>query len=429
MQEAFLLIMIMLATTLVGLPVGFALATASIFLMILGGIPFQLFATKFLHSLNSFTLLAVPFFILTGQLMNTGGITKKIFDFANDLVGPIRGGLAQVNILASMIFAGISGAAVADAAGLGTVEIEAMTKRGYNKDITVAVTAASATVGPIIPPSIILVIIGIAGEYSIGGLLLGGLIPGILMGVLMMVLTYLLAKKSPGKYPVTARPPFRKVVMDFSSAIFALGAPIIIVGGVMSGIFTATESGAIAATYSLFVGAFIFKELNLKLIIDSLVETTKMTAMILFLLSTAYVFGWLLSYHQVPLQMTKLLTSVTANKFLILVGISGLYLVLGTIMEAAAIVVMTLPVISPALLKIGVDPIHLGVLIGINMSIGTITPPLGTVMYTVCTVADLSVQRYLKTIWPYMLLLILFMFLLVFFPQIITILPHSLGLK
>jgi C4-dicarboxylate transporter DctM subunit len=427
MQEALILIFVMLATTLVGLPVGFALAASSVFLMILTGIPFQLFATKFLHSLNSFTLLAVPFFILTGQLMNTGGITKKIFDFADDLVGPIRGGLAQVNIFASMIFAGISGAAVADAAGLGVVEIDAMTKRGYDKDISAAVTAASATVGPIIPPSIILVIIGIAGEYSIGGLLIGGLIPGVLMGLSMMVLTYFLAKGR--NYPVSKRPPARNIAQDFKSAGFALGAPVIIVGGVMSGIFTATESGAIAAAYSFIVGAFIFKELNAKLLMQSLLETAKMTAMILFLLSTAYVFGWLLSYHQVPLHVTNFLTSISPNKYLILVGVSILYLMLGTIMEAAAIVVMTLPVLSPALLRIGVDPIHLGVLIGINMSIGTITPPLGTVMYTVCAVADLSVARYLRAIYPYMLLLIGAMFVMVFFPQLITFLPHSLGLR
>jgi tripartite ATP-independent transporter DctM subunit len=427
MQEALILIFVMLTTTLVGLPVGFALAASSILLMILAGIPIQLFATKFLHSLNSFTLLALPFFILTGQLMNTGGITRKIFDFADDLVGPIRGGLAQVNIVASMIFAGISGAAVADAAGLGTVEIDAMTKRGYDKDISVAVTAASATVGPIIPPSIILVVIGIAGEYSIGGLLVGGLVPGVLMGFLMMVLTYFLAKGR--NYPVSNRPPVRKIVKDFKSAGFALGAPFIIVGGVMSGIFTATESGAIAAAYSFIVGAFIFKELNARLLIQSLIETAKMTAMILFLLSTAYVFGWLLSYHQVPLHVTNFLTSISPNKYLILVGVCILYLILGTIMEAAAIVVMTLPVLSPALLRIGVDPIHLGVLIGINMSIGTITPPLGTVMYTVCAVGDLSVPRYLKAIYPYMLLLIASMFVMVFFPQVITFLPHSLGLR
>lgn len=230
-------------------------------------------------------------------------------------------------------------------------------------------------------------------------------------------------------YPVSNRPPVRKIVKDFQSAGFALGAPFIIVGGVISGIFTATESGAIAAAYSFIVGAFIFKELNARLIIQSLLETAKMTAMILFLLSTAYVFGWLLSYHQVPLHVTNFLTSISPNKYLILVGVCILYLILGTIMEAAAIVVMTLPVLSPALLRIGVDPIHLGVLIGINMSIGTITPPLGTVMYTVCAVADLSVPRYLNAIYPYMLLLIASMFVMVFFPQVITFLPHSLGLR
>jgi len=373
MQEPLILILAMLAATLAGLPVGFALAASSLLLMILADIPFQLFATKFLHSLNSFTLLAIPFFILTGQLMNTGGITRKIFDFAEDLVGPIRGGLAQVNILASMIFAGISGAAVADAAGLGTVEIDAMTKRGYDKDISAAVTAASATVGPIIPPSIILVVIGIAGEYSIGGLLVGGLIPGVLMGLAMMVLTYFLAKGR--RYPASRRPPMQKIVKDFKAAGFALGAPFIIVGGVMSGVFTATESGAVAALYSYLVGALVFRELKATLLVQSLLETAKMTAMILFLLSAAYVFGWLLSYHQVPLHVTSFLTSLSANKYLILVGVSILYLLLGTIMEAAAIVVMTLPVLSPALLGIGVDPIHLGVLVGINMSIGTITPP------------------------------------------------------
>jgi tripartite ATP-independent transporter DctM subunit len=416
----------MLLATLIGLPVGFALGMASVFLILMGGIPMQLFATKFLHSLNSDALLAVPFFILTGQFMNTGGITKKIFDFADDIVGPIRGGLAQVNILASMIFAGVSGAAVADAAGLGLVEINAMTKRGYSPHVSAAVTAASATVGPIIPPSIILVIIGIAGEYSIGALLIGGLIPGVLMGILMMILTFFLAKGR--NYPVSRRPPFGKILNDLKSAIFALGAPVIIVGGIMGGIFTATESGAVAAAYSFLVGIFILKELSRKLIIDSLLETAKMTGLILFLLAAAHVFGWLLSYYQMPLRVANFLTSISANKYLILMAVMAIYFFLGTIMEAAAIVVMTVPVLSPALMSIGVDPIHLGVLIGINMSIGTITPPLGTVMFVVCAIADISVIQYLKAIWPYMILLIVFIFFLVFVPQIITFIPYSMGL-
>ncbi len=427
MQESLLLVFIMILTTLIGLPVGFALSVACVFLIIMAGIPLELFVTKFLHSLNSDAFLAVPFFILVGQFMNTGGMTQKIFDFAEDIVGPIRGGLAQVNILGSMIFAGVSGAAVADAAGLGQIEINAMTKRGYSPEVSAGVTAASATVGPIIPPSIILVIIAIAGEYSIGALLIGGLVPGILMGVLMMVLTYFLAKG--GNYPVSRRPPLRKVLNDLKSAIFALGGPIVIVGGILGGLFTATESGIVAATYSFLVGVFVIKELNRKLIIDSLLETARLTGLILFLLATAHVFGWLLTYYQMPLTVTKFFISISANKYSILLMVMIMYLFLGCIMEAAAIVVMTVPVLSPALMSIGVDPIHLGVLIGINMSIGTITPPFGTVMFVVCAIAKINVAQYMRGIWHYMILLIMFIFLLVFLPQIITFVPYSMGLR
>jgi C4-dicarboxylate transporter, DctM subunit len=426
MQEAMLLVGIMLIATLFGLPIGFALLGASFYLISLEGLSFQLFATRFLHSLNSFAFLAVPFFMLTGNLMNSGGITKRIFSFAEDLVGHFQGGLAQVNILASMIFAGISGAAVADAAGLGVIEIEAMTKRGYDKETSVAVTAASATLGPIIPPSLILVIIGIAGEYSIGALLIGGLIPGILLGILMMGLTYLFAKNK--KYPVTKKPSRKKLLNDFKSAGVALGGPVIIIGGVMSGYFTATESGAIAALYSFIIGAFIIKELTIKRFMECLMETAKMTGLILFLLAAANLFGWLLTFYQVPLQVTNFLINLSPNIHVILVGVVILYLLLGTIMESAAIVVMTVPVLSPALMMLGVDPIHLGVLIGISMSIGTITPPLGTVMFIVCAIADLDIPRYIKVITPYMILLIFFLIGLVFLPNLITFLPRIMGL-
>jgi C4-dicarboxylate transporter, DctM subunit len=426
MQEAILLIGIMLVATLFGLPVGFALLGASFYLISLEGLSLQLFATRFLHSLNSFAFLAVPFFMLTGQLMNSGGITKRIFSFAEDLVGHFQGGLAQVNILASMIFAGISGAAVADAAGLGTIEIEAMTKRGYDKEITVAVTAASATLGPIIPPSLILVIIGIAGEYSIGALLIGGLIPGLLLGVLMMVLTYLFARNK--KYPTTKRPSRVKFFTDFKLAAVALGGPVIIIGGVMSGYFTATESGAIAALYSFIVGVFFTKELTIKRFMECITETARMTGLILFLLAAANLFGWLLTFYQVPLQVTNFLINLSPNVYVILIGVVILYLFLGTIMEAAAIVVMTVPVLSPALMMLGVDPIHLGVLIGISMSIGTITPPLGTVMFIVCAIADLDFPSYMRAITPYLILLIVFLIGLVFLPILITFLPRVMGL-
>lgn len=423
-MAALTLIAGMFFSTLIGLPVGFAIAGCSFLGLLLAGVPLEAFVNRFLHSMLSYAYLAVPFFILTGQLMNVGKMTNRLFDFSNQLVGHMKGGLAQVNIVVSMIFAGISGAALADVAGIGTVLIQEMEEKGYEKDFSVAITAASATVGPIIPPSIILVIIAITGQYSIGALLLGGLVPGLMMGFLMMILTYFLVRGR--DYPVKNRASLKELWKSFLGAIPALGAPIIIVGGVMTGFFTATESGAIAAIYCIIL-SFFYRTLNWEKIVTSLRETVKTTAVIFLLIASAHVFAWLLAYHQTPRQISHYLTTLDASNSIILIGFSLLYLLLGTFMSSSSIVVMTLPVLSPALLALGVDPIHLGILAGINLSLGTITPPFGICMFVVCKISNLGYDAYIKAIWPYLALLIGFLFVLIFAPSIITFLPRFFG--
>lgn len=405
-----------------GLPIAFALCISSIVVMAVQGIPLNAFTQNLSLGINSFPLLAAPFFILAGQLMNTGGITQRIFKFVNYLVGPIRGGLGQVNIFASLIFAGMSGAAVADAAGLGTVEIKAMKDAGYDSDFSIAITAASSTIGPIIPPSIIMVVYGITAEVSVGKLFIGGIIPGLLMTAALVILTYIIAVRR--GYPSEKGATFKELLKSFLEALPAIITPVIIVGGILLGVFTPTEAGAVAALYAFIVGVFVYRELKFKDLPRILIQTMITTSLILFLVGSAKVFGWVLTYYAVPSKIAAYIGGLTQNPLLITLLFTVVYLILGCFMEAAAIVVMTIPVVIPLLHAVGIDPVFFGVLVSMCMSIGTITPPLGTVMYLVCNIGGIEIEHFIQIIWPYLVILIGVIFLIAFFPEIVTFLPN-----
>jgi C4-dicarboxylate transporter DctM subunit len=411
-------------TILIGLPVAFCLCFTSIVTMFLQNISLLAFVQNLSLGINSFPLLAVPFFILSGQLMNTGGMTHRIFNFANYIVGPIRGGLGQVNIAASLVFAGMSGAAVADAAGLGVVEIKAMKDAGYDSDFSVAITAASSTIGPIIPPSIIMVIYGIAAEVSIGRLFIGGILPGILMTLALAVLTSVIATRR--NYPVEAKVSLMTALKGFINALPALFSPLIIVGGILGGIFTPTEAGAVAVLYSLILGLFVYKELKLTDLPKIFIEAMLTTSLLLFIVGAAKTFGWVLTYFRIPAEFAEFVSTLTSDPLLIILLFIGVYLLLGCFMEAAATVIMTVPVVLPLIKAVGIDPIFFGVVVSMCMSIGTLTPPLGIVMYIMCEIGDISVEHYTRVILPYLLVLIAVIILMAVFPSVVLFLPNLL---
>ncbi len=404
-------------------PVGFALGYVVFYYFLTNGVPMTNLVQTIGQGINNFTFLAVPFYIMAGHLMNTGGMTNAIFGFANALVGHIKGGLAHVNILNSMIFAGMSGAAVADAAGLGMVEIRAMLDNGYDLDYAVAVTAASSTIGPIIPPSIIMVVFGITANVSIGRLFLGGIVPGIMMGVGMLLLNHYFAVKR--DFPVSNFPTLESIGSHFRHALPALVLPLIIIGGIMSGLFTPTEAGCIAAMYALVLGV-VTKEISFEDLKKIALETMLQSAQVGFIVATAAAFSWVLTFEQVPAKVAAYLTQTLQSPLALLIALNFIYLFLGCIMEASAIVIMTVPIVMPIAVRLGIDPIHLGVLLAINMSIGTLTPPVGIVMYVLTEVAGITVQDYTKAMLPWLGLLFGLLLLFILFPPIITWLPNML---
>lgn len=418
---SLLLIILMLVAILFGTPITFALGIASLVFFIAQGIPLEAFAQRLAVGVDSFPLLAVPFFIMAGNLMNSGGITLRIFRFSNSLVGHIRGGLGHVNVLSSMIFAGMSGSAIADAAGLGPIEIKAMTEAGYDLEFSTAVTVASAVIGPIIPPSTIMIIYGVTAGVPISRLFKGGIIPGILIGLVLMALVYFYSLKN--NYPKSDKFSFKEFFTSFKDTFLALLTPLIIMGGILGGVFTPTEAGAVAAFYALIITLFVYKEIKIRDLPKIFFETALTTGVILFIVSTASIFGWSLSFEQTPQMVAGFLASITTDKVLLMLMLTVVYTFMGMIMEATAIVITTVPIIVPVLNALGIDLVFFGVILAILMSIGTITPPVGTVMFVICKITGLTIERYTKIIIPWFLVEIGVVILLIFIPQLVLFIP------
>jgi C4-dicarboxylate transporter DctM subunit len=421
-----LLTILMLALVFLGMPISFALGVSSVAFLWQQGVPLVALPQRMAVSVDSFPLLAVPFFVLTGSLMNIGGVTRRIFALANSLVGHITGGLAHVTVVANMFFAGISGAAVADAAALGPVMIEAMHRQGFPRPFAAAVTASASTIGPIIPPSIIMVIYAVtAGGVSIGALFVGGFIPGVLMGFALMGFIYFITRRR--NYPRSDAFHFPAVLTAFREAILPLLTPAIILGGILGGIFTATESGAVASVYALILGTLVYREIRLRDLPRIFAETMITTALVIFIVATAAAFGWIMAYLRVPQLVAETLSAISRHWWVIFMLLNVLYLFLGCIMEAAAIVIMTIPIVMPILAHVGIDPVHFGVVLAVNMSIGTLTPPLGIVMFVICQIAELSVEAYTRATLPFILILIAVLFVVTTFPQLVLFLPRLFG--
>ncbi len=406
-----------------GIPVAFVLGlTSFVALLYSGNIPLLLIPKEMFSGTDSFPLLAVPFFILAGNLMNVGGITKRLIHFCNILLGYIRGGLALVNVVASMFFAGITGAAVADTSALGSILIPAMTREKYDRDFSAAVTAASSTVGPIIPPSIPMVILGTVGELSIGALFLAGVVPGILVGISLLVVAYIISAKR--DYPKEKMKSLKEFFLGLKDALLALLMPAIIMGGILGGIFTPTEAAVVAVVYAFFVSFLVYREIRWKDLPKVLIDSVVTTSIIMFVIANSAIFGWILANHQVPQSVAQIFLSISTNKWVLLLLINIFLLFVGTFMETTASLIILTPILLPLAIKVGIDPIHFGLVMVLNLVIGLITPPLGVCLFVACSIAKITLEQIVKAILPFLIAAISVLFLVTYVPELVLYLPR-----
>lgn len=458
-----------LGLMVLGVPVAISMAVASLaFILVSGTVPDVILAQRMIAGVESFPLLAVPFFILAGNLMNIAGVTGRIYAFAVALVGWMRGGLAQVNIIGSVIFSGMSGTAIADAAGIGTIEIKAMKDHGYSTEVAVGVTAASATLGPIIPPSLPFVIYGMMANTSIGALFLGGVIPGVVMTLFMMLTVAIFARIY--KWGADTKFSLRElgsagievlVVMGFPvlayalvfagldpnlaigialavllamdyyfnfSAVMALMTPVILIGGMTMGWFTPTEAAAAAVIWSLFLGLVRYRSMTMRSLTKATFDTIETTASVLFIVTAASIFAWLLTVSQTAQLLSDLILGFTQNKWVFLILVNLLLLFIGCFLDTIAAITIVVPILLPIALKLGVDPIHFGLILTLNLMIGLLHPPLGMVLFVLSRVAKLSVERTTMAILPWLIPLFAALFAITFIPELTLWLPRTMGM-
>jgi tripartite ATP-independent transporter DctM subunit len=421
---ATVLILTFLLTVFSQIPMAVVLGISSVLaLFISKEYPLLMVIQRMFSGIDSFTLLAIPMFILAGRLLNESGATERIFNFANAIVGHIKGGLGHTNIVASIIFAGISGSAVADSAGLGRVEIEAMTKEGYEPEFSSAITIASSVIGPIIPPSIPMVIYGVMAGESIIKLFAGGLIPGLLLGLALMVAVYLYAARTPG-FPCRTRAKFPEVWSSFKQAFLSLLAPLIILGGLFSGFYTPTEASVIAVVYVFGLEVFSFRKLKFQDYRRILLETIIDSGTIVLIISTASIFGWLLAVEKIPNMLVDSILAITRNPYLVLIIIDAILLFLGCFVEGLAIMIILIPVLVPLVTQLGISPIHFGVLMVLTMMIGVATPPMGMSLFVVSNITGIPVMRLGKRLIPFFIPLVISLLLVTFYPQFVMFLPN-----
>ncbi|APZ50581.1 TRAP transporter large permease [Salipiger abyssi] len=410
---------------ILGLPVAYTMLVTSAVYILLAGLPEIQLTLRASGGIESFSLLAIPMFLLAGNLMNGMGVTERIFAFAGVLVRHITGGLGHVNVVASILFAGMSGSAVADAGGLGSVEIRAMEQAGYSRRFSAAVTAASATMGPIIPPSITLVVYGFLAEESVGRLFLGGALPGLLSGFALMVIIYLLVVTGRETAPRLPRASFAEVVTAFWRALPALMAPVILLGGILAGVFTPTEASVVVVLYILVIGS-ISMGFDRRQIAEALLGTVRTSAATLFIIAVSAVFGWIISIQRLPLEMVGLMQDLFVSKAAAIALIIVILLIVGMFMEVLAALVLLVPTLLAIASSFDIDTVHLGVTVVVTMMIGTITPPVGLVLYTVMTVADIRMGELTRSLAPFYLAMIAVALLVAFVPQITLFLPDLL---
>ena len=408
---------------LVGVPISISIGASAVLGCLVLDYPMMVIGQKMVTGIDSYLLIAIPLFTLAGNLMNAGKITDKIFSFAKELVGWIPGGLGHANVVASIIFAGMSGSAAADAGGLGTIEMEAMTKNGYDEDFSGAVTAASSVIGPIFPPSIPLIIYGATASVSVAKLFMGGVLPGLLMGVALMVLVFLFAIKY--KFE---RHPFRMaaLVRQFFGSILSLITPLIILAGFTTGWFTPTEASSIAVAYSLIIALIVYRTMDWKTFTDCLLESAITSANTLFIIGTSTLFTYVLVKEGASAEIASFILGISQNPAVILLIINVVLLILGMFMEPGAILTLMLPVLLPIVKDLNIDLVHFGVVMVLNLMIGQVTPPFGVCLFIISDVAKIKLDRLYKSILPFLIPLVVVLLMCTYIPGIATWLPNML---
>ncbi|MEA2016382.1 MAG: TRAP transporter large permease [Actinomycetota bacterium] len=413
---------------LAGCPIAFALGITAVLTFVRMDEPvlLMLVPQRFFSGINLFALMAMPFFMLAGDIMNKVRITHRLVKLANVLVGQIQGSLAYVNILASIFFAGLTGAAVSDTSALGTMLIPAMVEEGYDKPFSAAITAASSVIGPIIPPSIIMVIYGAMMHVSIAGLFAAGIVPGIMVGASLMISVKYFAKKR--NYPVGGKKSdFKEILVSFKDAFFPLLMPIIILGGILSGVFTPTEAAAIAVIYALLVGFFVFKNLKLRDIPELIYNMVRNSGSVFIILSAAAILSWILASEQIPEKAGALILQISENKYIVLLIINVMLIILGMFMDMTAALIILGPILHPLAISVGIHPLHFGIIMVVNLNIALMTPPLGACLFVACGISKLTLEEISIAIWPFILIEFLVLMLVTYIPILSMFVPKLLG--
>ncbi len=419
----FILISALFAAMFINIPIAISIGISSLtYVVIYDAAPLTLIAQRMVAGVDSFPLLAIPFFLVAGTLMAESGITPRIMKFASSLVGRIPGGLAIVMIIACMLFGAISGSGVADVVAIGSILLPAMRKNGYDPGFSASLLGCSGALGTIIPPSIVMVILGVTTSTSIGRLFLGGILPGIITGISLMVLSYYFSVKN--NYAKGEPFELKNVFTTFKDAILAMLTPVIIIGGIMSGVFTATEAAIAAVLYALFLGFFVYKTLSLKEIPGYIVSTVETSSTILLIISAASLFGWVLASEQIPQYFTNMFLSMTDNYYIVLLIINLMLLFLGIFMETIAIIIIVVPVLMPVVLSLGIDPVHFGVMLAINLAIGANTPPVGVSFLAACRVGQVAIEDAIKPVLCFTGAMVVALILIVLFPSIVLLIPN-----
>lgn len=422
---SFLLVFIL--TAIIGVPIAFSLGLGSVVAILLSGdIPLILASQRIIVTLNSFTIMAIPFFMLAGELMNTGGITRRIIDFSDSLIGHIKGGLAHVNVLASMFFAGISGSSAADTSAIGGILIPAMIDKKYDKHFTVAVTCASSCIGPIIPPSIIMIIYGSLTGASVGELFAAGIVPGVLLGISQMLICYYYAKRGMYCAPPREKAKVTEVILAFKKAILPLLMPVVVLGGILGGIFTATEAGVIATVIGLVLGVFVYKEIKVSDLIKILKISAVRTAQVLLIAAFASIAAWILAKEQFGTQAISFLYSISTNKTILFFLMALLYLITGCFVDTIATCLILIPILGPIAIQIGINPLHFATVSVVCIVLGGITPPVAPLLYIASSIAKTNPMQSMKAVMPFLISAVILVCILIIVPELSLFIPRLL---
>jgi C4-dicarboxylate transporter DctM subunit len=422
----WILLTVLVILFAISTPIAIALGAASaIAVAVAGDLPVLTIVQRMLSSVDMFPLMAIPFFILAGSLMEVGGISKRLINFASALVGQMQGGLAMVAVLTSMFFAAISGSSPATVAAIGSILIPAMVARGYQKDFAASVQAVSGGLGVIIPPSIPIILFGVTAEVSVGKLFIAGILPGLLVSFSLLLMVYFISGIK--GYKGTTTSTFKEKLVALKEASLALFMPVIILGGIYGGIFTPTEAAVVAVVYAFIVGAFVYREITFKNIVNIFTSAAKTTAIIMIIIANAGVFGWILTRERVPQMVAESFLNFTESPIVFLLLINVLLLLVGMIFETAAAIIILAPILTPIAIMVGIDPVHFGMIMVVNLAIGMVTPPVGVNLFVASSIAGTSLEKISRAVIPFILLLIVNVLIISFVPAISTYLPSLLG--